>query len=293
MSSPTHWSLPFLQTHNEAPRSKTALIILNQPFSKALLRHLWHATDWHCCADGGANRLHDVLNCDTGDAIDTTITTASAASDRVDDYLPDLLKGDLDSVREDVRRYYETRVSRFSCIHVPTHFLLPLPERGRLLYVGVIYFRSHVSVLFRKGVRVVRDDDQNSTDLMKCIRSLQEKEEADGVDVGGIPLPFHHDSRRSRNLFPFSIILFFFQIPYDVVLLCGFSGRLDQTVHLLSYLHKLRKSGRRLFAVADENVGWVLDEARDLLCESSTPRLTVVPDGYNRVNTASPSTTQY
>jgi thiamine pyrophosphokinase len=111
MSSPTHWSLPFLQTHNEAPRSKTALIILNQPFSKALLRHLWHATDWHCCADGGANRLHDVLNCDTGDAIDTTITTASAASDRVDDYLPDLLKGDLDSVREDVRRYYETRVS--------------------------------------------------------------------------------------------------------------------------------------------------------------------------------------
>ncbi|KAI0279731.1 thiamine pyrophosphokinase [Russula aff. rugulosa BPL654] len=192
MSSPTHWSLPFLQTHNEAPRSKTALIILNQPFSKALLRHLWHATDWHCCADGGANRLHDVLNCDTGDAIDTTITTASAASDRVDDYLPDLLKGDLDSVREDVRRYYETR-----------------------------------------GVRVVQDDDQNSTDLMKCIRSLQEKEEADGVDT-----------------------------PYDVVLLCGFSGRLDQTVHLLSYLHKLRKSGRRLFAVADENVGWVLDEGK-------------------------------
>jgi thiamine pyrophosphokinase len=29
----------------------------------------------------------------------------------VEDYLPDLLKGDLDSVREDVRRYYETRVS--------------------------------------------------------------------------------------------------------------------------------------------------------------------------------------
>ena len=32
---------------------------------------------------------------------------------------------------------------------------------------------------------VVRDDDQDSTDLMKCIQSLQEKEEADGVDVGG------------------------------------------------------------------------------------------------------------
>ena len=130
MSSPTHWSLPFLQTRDEALRSKIALIILNQPFSKALLRRLWHATDWHCCADGGANRLHDVLNGDSGDAIDTTTTatttTASEVADRVDNYLPDLLKGDLDSVREDVRRYYETRVSRCS-----THFLLPLlPERG-------------------------------------------------------------------------------------------------------------------------------------------------------------------
>lgn len=53
-----------------------------------------------------------------------------------------------------------------------------------------------------------------------------------------------------------------FQTPYDVVLLGGLSGRLDQTVHTLSYLHKLRKSGRRFFVVADENVGWVLDEAR-------------------------------
>jgi thiamine pyrophosphokinase len=189
MSSPTHWSLPFLQTRDEASRSKTALIILNQPFSKALLRRLWHATDWHCCADGGANRLHDVLNGDRGDAIDTTTTatttTASGAADRVDDYLPDLLKGDLDSVREDVRRYYETRVSRCS-----THFLLLAPARAWLFAVCRYYIiRSHVSVLFRKGVRVVRDDDQYSTDLMKCIQSLQEKEEADGVDVGGLLLP--------------------------------------------------------------------------------------------------------
>lgn len=47
-----------------------------------------------------------------------------------------------------------------------------------------------MSVLFRKGVRVVRDDDQNSTDLMKCIWSLQGKEEADRVDVGGLFLAF-------------------------------------------------------------------------------------------------------
>jgi hypothetical protein len=34
-----------------------------------------------------------------------------------------------------------------------------------------------------KGVQVLQDDDQNSTDLMKCIHSLQEKEKLDGIDV--------------------------------------------------------------------------------------------------------------
>ncbi|KAI0001491.1 thiamine pyrophosphokinase Thi80 [Russula compacta] len=181
MSSPTHWSLPFLQSREKARRSRTALIILNQPFSKPLLHRLWHASNWHCCADGGANRLHDLLK-----------GSDSAGGTTVDYYLPDLLKGDLDSVREDVRRYYETR-----------------------------------------GVPVVQDDDQYSTDLMKCLHSLQEKEEADAVDT-----------------------------PYDVVLLGGLTGRLDQTVHTLSYLHKLRKSGRRMFVVTDENVAWVLDEGK-------------------------------
>jgi thiamine pyrophosphokinase len=38
-----------------------ALIILNQPFSFALLRRVWSSSGWRCCADGGANRLYDLL----------------------------------------------------------------------------------------------------------------------------------------------------------------------------------------------------------------------------------------
>ncbi|KAI0288008.1 thiamine pyrophosphokinase [Russula brevipes] len=192
MSSPTHWSLPFLQRRDEkteqenqnqkmkpAGRSRTALIILNQPFSRPLLRRLWRASAWHCCADGGANRLHDLL-------------LLSGGGGEVDEYIPDLIKGDLDSLRDDVRRHYEAQ-----------------------------------------GVPVVRDNDQDSTDLMKCVDALHEKEVADGVDT-----------------------------PYDLVLLGGLTGRLDQTVHTLSYLHRVRKSGRRTFVVTDENVGWVLDEGK-------------------------------
>jgi thiamine pyrophosphokinase len=69
-----------------------------------------------------------------------------------------------------------------------------------------------------------------------------------------------------------SLLISFVQTPCDVVLLGGLSGRLDQTVHTLSFLHKLRKSGRRIFVVTDENVGWVLDEVGLLFFFSFPPR---------------------
>ena len=58
---PLSWSLPFLESPGQQNARKCALIILNQPFSLRLLQKLWASTQWHCCADGGANRLHDVL----------------------------------------------------------------------------------------------------------------------------------------------------------------------------------------------------------------------------------------
>ena len=59
----TTWKLPFLEAHSfgDTATRKYALIILNQAFPYALLRQLWGATAWRCCADGGANRLHDIL----------------------------------------------------------------------------------------------------------------------------------------------------------------------------------------------------------------------------------------
>jgi thiamine pyrophosphokinase len=64
----------------------------------------------------------------------------------MDRYLPDLIIGDLDSLRSDVRAFYE----------------------------------SH-------GVPVVQQEDQDSTDLMKCIRALEEKERRDNSGVRSHP----------------------------------------------------------------------------------------------------------
>ncbi|VDB88429.1 unnamed protein product [Peniophora sp. CBMAI 1063] len=170
-----HWATPFLSGHHDEHRAQDArplaLIILNQPFSLGLLRRVWNASSWRACADGGANRLYDVL---------------TSASVPTSNYLPDLIKGDLDSLRDDVRRHY-----------------------------------------FDQDIPVIKDSNEYTTDLMKCLESLQELEKEGQT--------------------------------YDVLLLGGLSGRLDQTVHTLHYLHKLRRTGRRVFAVTDDNVGWVLD----------------------------------
>ncbi|THH26303.1 hypothetical protein EUX98_g7884 [Antrodiella citrinella] len=152
------------------------MIILNQPFAFGLFQRLWVSSDWRCCADGGANRLHDA--CLKRDGKDVR-----------ENYLPDFIKGDLDSLREDVKQYYAS-----------------------------------------KGVPIIYDKDQDSTDLMKCINELSAKEEREGND------------------------------RYELIVLGGLSGRLDQTIHTLSLLYKLRKTGRRIFAVNDENVAWVLDQ---------------------------------
>ena len=64
-------------------------------------------------------------------------------------YTPDLIKGDLDSLREDVCAYYSSQ-----------------------------------------GVRIVRDEDQDTTDLMKCIAALVDDEKAERhVEVRSSPPP--------------------------------------------------------------------------------------------------------
>ena len=78
------------------------------------------------------------------------------------------------------------------------------------------------------------------------------------------------------------------QTLHDIVLLGGLSGRLDHTVHILAFLHKLRQSGRRIFAVTDDNVGWVLDEAGLVFFTPTYPRANEL-----RENTTSLLITQY
>jgi thiamine pyrophosphokinase len=56
------WTVGFLRHETASHISpKRALIILNQPTGGELLQRVWASCAWRACADGGANRLYDVL----------------------------------------------------------------------------------------------------------------------------------------------------------------------------------------------------------------------------------------
>ena len=107
---------PFFLMNENSNKQSSALIILNTPFQTAIqrqtrsnnnnclpdvLRVLWESTTYHVCADGGANRLYDA----------TTISTLISSSNEnsIDKFIPDMITGDLDSIRPDVRAYYEEK----------------------------------------------------------------------------------------------------------------------------------------------------------------------------------------
>lgn len=66
----------------------TVLILLNQPIKNSLVfAKAWHSCAYRIVSDGAANRLHAIPHSD--------------------EYVPDLIAGDFDSIKPDVRFHYE------------------------------------------------------------------------------------------------------------------------------------------------------------------------------------------
>ncbi|GAA5903240.1 hypothetical protein JCM8208_002249 [Rhodotorula glutinis] len=106
-----------------SPSPPNALIILNTPLPpQPLFRRLWASASVRFCADGGANRLYDRFV--RGKARLDDDGEGGAWDDAVDGdedkWLPDMVLGDLDSLRDDVKRYYVGRGVRVE--HDPDEF---------------------------------------------------------------------------------------------------------------------------------------------------------------------------
>ncbi|GAA5897337.1 hypothetical protein JCM6882_001861 [Rhodosporidiobolus microsporus] len=87
-----------------------ALLILNSPLPpQPLFRKLWAAASVRYCADGGANRLFERFVKGKGKAEAGEDQWDDEVDGNEDNWLPDLVLGDLDSLREDVKAYYEAK----------------------------------------------------------------------------------------------------------------------------------------------------------------------------------------
>ncbi|EMG46455.1 hypothetical protein G210_3302 [Candida maltosa Xu316] len=95
--SPHHHIQPFIHlSHTANPIKNNVLLILNQKITIDLIS-FFQKTDISICADGGANRLYEYFNND---------------EQLRAQYIPDYIVGDFDSLRPEVRSYYESKGSR-------------------------------------------------------------------------------------------------------------------------------------------------------------------------------------
>jgi thiamine pyrophosphokinase len=100
----------FLAQSNDSKDFETSpdLLILNQPIAHFdAFARLWKHTGYRVCADGGANRLFDMFHGDIATQRERYVRFMLLLNEAADVLqLPDVIHGDLDSLRDDVRAYY-------------------------------------------------------------------------------------------------------------------------------------------------------------------------------------------
>ncbi|KAI9282758.1 thiamine pyrophosphokinase [Sporodiniella umbellata] len=171
----TEWNIASILSSPEKRDKKFGLIVLNQPITQLeLFKKLWKNASIRLVADGAANRLFEAFKHDV---------------QLLEYYLPDEIRGDLDSIRPDVQEYYTS-----------------------------------------KKVKITKVSEQMSTDFMKCVKLLQEKEKENNEE-------------------------------YDIVATPALGGRFDQTmssIHVLFLLKDCTK--QRIILVSDECLTVLLDQ---------------------------------
>lgn len=84
----------FLEKNESDKTGDKALVLLNQPITnRSAFEKVWHYSTVRVCADGGANQLYNYFG---------------QNDEERKKYLPDCITGDLDSLADSARQYYES-----------------------------------------------------------------------------------------------------------------------------------------------------------------------------------------
>lgn len=180
-------------TRDEKGDTSTALLILNQHIDIGqLFFKLWKNSSLRVCADGAANRLYDFFQDD---------------EERLK-YIPDYIIGDLDSIKEDVYKFYQS------------------------LNVVIIKQTTQYSTDFTKCVNLI-SIHYNSPTFKDHIQ--QNKLEANhGIELeSGIHQLYNEmiQNTESGENIP----------SINLVVINGIGGRFDQTIHSITQLYLLKR----------------------------------------------------
>ncbi|KAF9150089.1 hypothetical protein BG015_008093 [Linnemannia schmuckeri] len=208
---------------------KFALIILNQPIliHRTLFNNVWQNATYRFCADGGANRLYDLLKTDEERA----------------KFLPDYIRGDLDSLRDSVKDYYESQGVPVEC-------------------VGDQY-----STDFMKCVELVRARDPSPSSSSSSSSSTTT---STGVESTIASEKLDHRTQEERQASNLGIIA-----------LGGTGGRFDQSMSSIHHLYILNQE-RQATLVSDQSIVVVLGAgAHEITCnlDIEGPTCGIIPVG--------------
>ncbi|CCD23796.1 thiamine diphosphokinase NDAI_0C01350 [Naumovozyma dairenensis CBS 421] len=180
----------------------SVLLILNQEIKlKDLFLEIWNTHHIRVCADGGANRLYEYFQDDEDeDEVERSL------------HLPDYIIGDLDSLKMEVRKYYEDK--GVVIIQQNTQYSTDFTKTVNL--VSLHYF----STKFKDIIAV-----QNST----------AKNHGIGIECGIHDL-YNELMKNGDSVMKFNKI--------NLLALGGIGGRFDQSIHSITQLYILEQTDK-------------------------------------------------
>lgn len=178
---------------DESVNTPTVLLILNQHIDIGqLFIKLWQNSSIRVCADGAANRLYDFFQDD---------------EERLK-FIPDYIIGDLDSIKEDVFKFYQSL--NVVIIKQTTQYSTDFTKCVNLISV------HYNSPSFREYIQQNKSEKNHGIELESGIHQLYNEMIQNIESVGTIPC-------------------------INLMVINGIGGRFDQTIHSITQLYLLKR----------------------------------------------------
>ncbi|KAL5983780.1 cAMP-dependent protein kinase subunit [Asimina triloba] len=187
---------PSLTSNAHGTGPTYALVVLNQRLPR-FTPLLWKHAQLRLCADGGANRLYDEM---------PELLSDEDPSDVRYRYRPDIIKGDMDSIRSEVKEFYAN-------LFMNSRVVLHTAKVSSFHWHLISRHNFENGYLHQAGTKIVDESyDQDTTDLHKCVSFIEkrmlelDKSELSILATGALGGRFDHEVGNINVLYRFSNI---------------------------------------------------------------------------------------